>query len=367
MLDPERLTLHPKEHPGERPELEHLRAELGRIGADALLVTDPANVRYLSGFRAPEDGRVLVTQEGAVLITDGRYTAQAADESRLTVELFSDSWTAHLEEKLSGRSLAFEAEGVTYALFEALQEKLTGTLYPTRGLVAALRLVKTPDETELLRQAAGLTDSAFTHILDFIRAGRTEVEVALELERFMRVAGAEGPSFETIVASGFRSAMPHGVASGKIIAEGELVTLDFGARVEGYHADMTRTLAVRRLSDAHAELYAAVLRAQEAALAALAPGKTGKEVDAAARDSLTRDGLGEYFSHSLGHGVGLEIHEGPRLSRVSEGRLEPGMSVTVEPGAYIPGDAGVRIEDLVVMTDTGFELLSHSPKELITL
>ena len=347
-------------------KLNRIREALTDHGAEALLVTEPANVRYLSGFRAPEDGRVLVTLEHAVLITDGRYVAQADEESQLPVEIFEDSWTEHLKTKLGGRTLAFEAENVTYALFETLQKKLN-KLRPTEGLVAELRLIKTPDEIELLRQAAKLTDDAFTHILDFLRAGRSEVAVALELERFMREHGAEGPSFETIVASGHRSAMPHGTASSKTIETGDLVTLDFGALVDGYHADMTRTVAVGELTDAHTQLYAAVLRAQKAAVAALAPGKSGREMDAVARDSLTEDGLGEYFSHSLGHGVGLEIHEGPRLSRLSEGVLEPGMSVTIEPGAYIPGDAGVRIEDLAMITKTGYELLSHSPKELITL
>jgi len=335
--------------------------------ADALLATQPANVRYLSGFRAPEDGRVLVTHQDAVLITDGRYHAQAEAESRLPVEFFEESWVEHLKDKLGGRTLAFEAEAVTYALFEQLTEKLGSEPLPTQGLVAELRLVKSPAETELLRQAAGVTDEAFTHILSFIRAGRTEVEVALELERFMRAAGTEGAGFEIIVASGVRSAMPHGTASSKVISAGELVTLDFGAKVEGYHADMTRTVAVGALSDAHAQLYEAVLNAQMAALGVLAPGKKGQEVDAAARDSLTAAGLGERFSHSLGHGVGLEIHEGPRLSKLSEQLLEPGMSVTIEPGAYVPGDAGVRIEDLAVVTERGFELLSHSPKDLISV
>lgn len=347
--------------------LDRVRKAFSEADTEALLVTHPANVRYLSGFRAPEDGRVLVTDAEAVLVTDGRYVAQADEESRLPVEIFEGSWVEHLAAKLGDRSLAFEAEGLTYALFEELKEKLNGTPKPTRGLVAELRLVKTPAERELLRQAAKVTDEAFTHILDFIRAGLTEVEVALELERFMRAAGTEGAGFEIIVASGTRSAMPHGTASSKEIKEGELVTLDFGAKVEGYHADMSRTVAVGALSDAHARLYAAVLRAQEAALAALAPGKTGREVDAVARDSLGAAGLGDHFSHSLGHGVGLEIHEGPRLSKTSEQVLEPGMSVTIEPGAYIPGDAGVRIEDLALITEEGYERLSGSRKDLIAL
>jgi Xaa-Pro aminopeptidase len=347
--------------------LSRLREAFSGADTEALLVTHPANVRYLSGFRAPEDGRVLVTDTEAVLVTDGRYIAQAGEESRLPVEIFEGSWVEHLAARLGGRNLAFEAEGLTYTLFEELKEKLDGTPRPTRGLVAELRLVKTPAERELLRQAAGVTDEAFTHILGFIRADRMEVEVALELERFMRAAGTEGAGFEIIVASGTRSAMPHGTASSKEIKAGELVTLDFGAKVEGYHADMTRTVAVGQLSDAHAHLYAAVLRAQEAALEALSPGKRGREVDAVARDSLDEAGLGDRFSHSLGHGVGLEIHEGPRLSKTSEQVLEPGMSVTIEPGAYVPGDAGVRIEDLALITEAGYERLSESRKDLITL
>ena len=351
----------------ENVSADRVREKLAASGAEALLVTHPANVRYLSGFRAPEDGRVLVTADEAVLVTDGRYTQQAGEESRLPVEIFEGSWLEHVKIKLGDRSLAFEAENVSYALFEELQSKLGRAPTPTRGLVAELRLVKTPDEIELLRQAARVTDDAFTHILDFIKAGRSEVEVALELERFMRVAGTEGAGFEIIVASGPRSAMPHGTASSKLIQTGELVTLDFGAKVEGYHADMTRTVAVEDVTDAHAELYAAVLRSQLAALEVLTPGKTGKEGDAAARDSLTQDGLGERFNHSLGHGTGLEIHEGPRLAKTSEQMLAPGMSVTIEPGAYLPGDAGVRIEDLAVLTGTGFDLLSNSPKELVKL
>ena len=195
--------------------LSHLRETFSEVDAEALLVTQPANVRYLSGFRAPEDGRVLVTHEDAVLLTDRRYVAQAEAESRLPVEFFENSWTEYLKDKLGGRTLAFEAEAVTYALFTELSEKLGGEPLPTEGLVAELRLVKTPEETELLRQAARVTDEAFTHILGFIRAGRAELEVALELERFMRAAGTEGAGFEIIVASGVRSAMPHGTASSK--------------------------------------------------------------------------------------------------------------------------------------------------------
>lgn len=273
----------------------------------------------------------------------------------------------HVKDVLGGPRLAFEAESTPYALFAELREALGSEPVPTKGLVSELRLVKSPAEIATLREAARITDEAFAHILDVIRPGLREVDVALELERFMRRAGAEGASFAIIVASGVRSAMPHGVASSKPLARGELVTLDFGAKVAGYHADMTRTVALGEVSEAHERLYDAVLRAQEAALAAVAPNAEGRAVDAVARDSLAAAGLAEGFTHGLGHGVGLEVHERPRLSRLSQDTLRPGMVVTVEPGVYRPGDAGVRIEDLVVVTDAGCERLSGSPKALLRL
>ncbi|MEZ4632784.1 MAG: M24 family metallopeptidase [Deinococcales bacterium] len=236
------------------------------------------------------------------------------------------------------------------------------------GLVAKERLYKQPHEAEKLRQAAALTDEAFSHILNVIKPGMKEVEVALELERYIRVAGAEGKSFDFIVASGHRSAMPHGAASQKTIQKGDLVTIDFGAVVDGYHADMTRTFAVDKIKDSHRHIYDSVLMAQEAALKAITPYKKGKEIDEVARNILKEQGLGDYFSHGLGHGVGLEIHEAPSLSPLKEDEiLEPHMTATIEPGAYIPGDAGVRIEDLVIITEDGYERLSHSDKHFLEL
>jgi Xaa-Pro aminopeptidase len=356
-----------------REALEPVWEGLREAGADALLVTHPANVRYLSGFSSPEDGRVLLSEKGAQLWTDGRYIQQANEESRLEVVITDtgSTWAAQLsayvKEVLGGPKLAFEAESTPYALFAELREGLGSEPVPTKGLVSGLRLVKTPAELETLREAARLTDEAFSHILNILQPGLTEVEVALELERFIRLQGADGVSFPIIVASGMRSAMPHGVASSKRLARGELVTLDFGAKVAGYHADMTRTVALGELCEAHERLYNAVLEAQEAALAALAPGREGRAVDAVARDALAAAGLAGGFTHGLGHGVGLEVHEGPRLSRLSKDTLRPGMVVTVEPGVYYPGDAGVRIEDLTVVTEGGCERLSKSPKALIRL
>ena len=343
-----------------------LRAALAERGVDAMLVTYPANVRYLTGFSTPNDASVLVLPDRAVMFTDGRYTAQAAEEALVPYEITQevDDRVAALTE---GMRLGVEAEHVTLQRHARLTRRLREAPVPLEGVVAAQRVVKRPAEVELLREAARITDAAFASVLGFVRAGVTEVEVAIELERSMRLAGADGPGFDTIVASGVRGAMPHGTASTKRIAAGELVTLDFGAAYRGYHADMTRTLAVGRVGDEERRMYDAVLEAQELAVAAIAPGRSGRELDAVARDALARHGLADAFAHSLGHGTGLEVHESPRLSQRSEDVLRPGMVVTVEPGVYVPGFTGLRIEDLVLVTEDGHEVLSRSPKHLITL
>lgn len=349
--------------------LERLRQATTEAGADALLISSAPNVRYLSGFSTPADGWVLLTEAAATLVTDGRYTAQAAEESRLPVEVLplQGERLVNLAALVKGKRLAAEAHDMTLKTASILEEQLGSKLIPTSDLVADLRTIKTSAELGALRAAAKLTDEAFAHILNHLAPGQSETDIALELERYLRLNGAERIAFDITVASGKRSAMPHGTASQKRLAEGELVTLDFGAVVNGYHADMTRTVALGEVSDQHAQLYQAVLEAQEAALTAAAPGKDGKAVDAVARSVLESHGLAEAFSHSLGHGVGLAIHEAPRLSPNVSVTLQPGMAVTIEPGAYLPGDAGVRIEDLVVITEAGAERLSHSDKAFLKL
>ncbi len=336
-------------------------ARLEGVEADMLLVTTPANVRYLSGFSSPDDGVVLLAPERAVLLTDGRYTAQAAAESRLETDITSD-WLARAAELTGDAHLAIESEHLTVRQFRRLTEALGREPEATRDLVTPLRLVKSGEELALLREAARITDAAFEHVLGVMRVGMRESEVALDLERSMRLQGADGAGFGIIVASGLRSAMPHGEASNKELEEGDLVTIDFGARYRGYHADMTRAVAIGAVSDRLRALFDAVLGAQEAALAAVAPGRSGRELDAIAREALREQDLAEAFSHSLGHGTGLEIHEGPRLSQRSDDVLEPGMTVTIEPGVYLPEVGGVRIEDLAVVTEDGHEVLSRSPK-----
>jgi Xaa-Pro aminopeptidase len=338
-----------------------LREALAETGADAFLATHPASVRYLSGFSSPDDGRVLVTDDEAWLVTDGRYTVQAEQESWLPFHVTRE-WIEWVAESAQGARIAVEADHLTLAQHDALCAAGAQTV-STSALVARARAVKDAEEQALIREAARITDAAYAAVTDSVlRPGVRELDVALALERAMREAGAEGIAFEIIVASGPRSAMPHGVASTRVIESGDLVTMDFGARVSGYHADMTRAVAVGPISDRLRELFDAVLAAQEAAVAAIRPGLSGIAADAIARDRLEAAGLASYFAHSLGHGVGLEIHEGPRLSAKSQDVLAPNMTVTVEPGVYVPGVGGVRIEDLVLVTDDAHEVLSSSPK-----
>ena len=336
------------------------------LGVDALLVSSPANVRYLSGFTTPSDGRVFVSSDGSWLITDARYEAQSAEESRVPREIRRD-WIPWVAERTGRARLGVEADHLSYAAFQDLSEHLAGELLPLRDILTARRMVKSAAELDYLRQAARITDEAFDYILEVLRPGISEVDVALELERVMRSAGAEAQSFDIVVASGYRSAMPHGVASPKKLESGDLVTLDFGATVGGYHADMTRAVAIGPIDDELRAMYDAALEALIESLAMTRPGIVGAALDGVARKVLARHGLEQYFAHSLGHGVGLEIHEGPRVSKQSAYIIEPGMAVTIEPGVYVPGKGGVRIEDLVVVTDSGYERLSHSPRELITV
>lgn len=336
-------------------------------GLDALMVTQPENVRYLSGFTSPKDGWVVVYREGMVLVTDPRYTVQAEQESRIPHRIVPREKAAEVTAELLKGRVGFEANHLAFGRLEALREQVPAEWVPTQDLVEKLRLTKTPEELKHIRAAAKLADEGFGHILPFLRPGSSELDIALELEFYLRKRGSEGIAFEIIVASGERSAMPHGAASAKKLLPGELVTLDFGAVVEGYRSDMTRTVALGEVSRELRAIYDAVLEAQQRALEAVRPGKLGKEVDGVARQVLAERGYGEYFAHGLGHGVGLAIHEGPSLGRLSEHVLEPGMVVTVEPGVYVPGVGGCRIEDLVLVTPTGYEVLSHSSKAFTSL
>lgn len=350
--------------------VKKLQQHLATHAIDALLVTKRENIRYLSGFTG-SSGVLVISEQQAYFITDFRYTEQANDQVHgyEIVEL-KTSLVQSVSDVVKNdgiKRLGVEQDAMTLGQYRAYEKEVQTTLVETSGIVEKLRLIKDEAEIKIMKEAAAIADAAFTHIQTFIRPGRTEREVANELEMFMRSKGADSSSFDMIVASGVRSALPHGVASDKVIESGELVTLDFGAYYQGYCSDITRTLAVGPISDELHRIYDTVLEAQLAGVAGTKAGITGIEADALTRDVIKQAGYGEYFGHSTGHGLGMEVHEAPGLSFRSETILEPGMVVTIEPGIYIAGVGGCRIEDDVVITEDGCVRLTQSPKELITL
>ncbi|HPU00485.1 MAG TPA: Xaa-Pro peptidase family protein [Bacillota bacterium] len=350
--------------------LKRLQEELKKRSLDAILITHPANRFYISGFSG-SNGVLLISAGEAFLFTDFRYLEQAEKQSP---HFKVCSWKGKLSEALQPyvsaagwKSLAFEEEHVTYALHRELKEGLALELLPVKGLVEELRAVKSEDEVEILRRGAAIMDQAFEFLLNLIKPGMTEKEVALELEYYLRRQGSEGSLFSYIVASGERGSLPHGIASDKPLRRGELVTVDFTGTFNSYATDMTRTIALGEPGARAREIYEAVRLAQQEAREKIRPGMTGVEADALARDLIKEAGFGEYFGHGLGHGLGLEVHEQPVLSPRSESTLVPGMVVTIEPGIYIPGWGGVRIEDMVLITSGGAESLTASPRELIVI
>ncbi len=344
--------------------LDRVRAAFPALEIHALWVAKPANIRYLTGFTSPEDAKLLVTESDAVLYTDSRYTVQAQQESRVPVQIARwEEVFAHAKPLVTGKNVGFEADAVVYSAFRGLLEGLETTLRPVESVVEPLRGVKSAAEIDVLKRAAKIADEALAATLPMLKPGVAERDVALELEMAMRRRGAEAAAFDITVASGERGAMPHGGASSKLICDGELVTVDWGARLDGYHSDCTRTYAVGDVSDELKKIYNTVFDAQAKALKTIRAGQKCFDIDALARDFITAAGYGEHFGHSLGHSVGLAIHETPNLSfRSKDERLEVGNVVTVEPGIYLPGLGGVRIEETVVVTDTGYESLTHTPK-----
>ncbi|WP_291293085.1 Xaa-Pro peptidase family protein [Enterococcus sp.] len=351
--------------------VEKLREAMRKDAVDGFLITSPYNLRYLTNFTGTT-GLAVITLEKAFFVTDFRYTEQAAAQAqgfeivKNSGPIFEEVATICENEEIN--VLAFEESHVSFADYSVLEEIIEETsLAPVSGMIESLREVKDESEIALIQQACHIADQGFEHILKVIRPGMTEIEVANQLDFFMRSLGATSVSFDTIVASGLRSAMPHGVASEKVIEHGDLITLDFGCYYQGYVSDMTRTFAVGDPGDKLKEIYQIVLEAQEKVLAAAKPGMTGIELDAIARDHIASFGYGEAFGHSTGHGIGLEIHEGPNVSFRADKAFVAGNVITDEPGIYLPGIGGVRIEDDLLITETGNQVLTHSPKELIIL
>ena len=358
--------------------LRRLRATMAKQRIAALLVTHLPDVRYLCGFSG-SNAALAITAQHALLVTDGRYTAQAAAEvTAAEVRITKGSALAEACRALAATRVKhayYDAESTTVSALQSMQTALKGTRKNAKQffaplatpIVAEQRMVKDAAEIEQMAAAAALGVRLLEHILGFMRAGITETAVAAELEYRARLAGAEAMSFPTIVASGPRSALPHGTASTAKLPRRGFVTLDFGVILNGYCSDMTRTVHLGRATPQERAAYEAVLAAQENALGCVAAGVVAGEVDEAARSVLRDAGLAEYFTHSTGHGVGLEIHESPRIAMAQQALLTKGMVITIEPGVYIPGAFGLRIEDTVVVEQRGARLLTPATKAWIEL
>lgn len=371
-----------------------VRAALAAAGIDALLVTDLVNVRYLTGFTGSNAALLLVADDdeepgrahGHVekatddadprtrFCTDGRYTLQAQDQVPDLPRLIARPCDVALLRGAPAGSVGFEARSLPVAAYDVLaavarERRRSVSLRTTLDVVEGVRLVKDATEIDALDRACAVADHALADLIAAggIRPGRTEREVGLDLDRRMRELGAQDPSFETIVAAGANSAIPHHRPTAAVLATGDLVKLDFGAIVDGYHSDMTRTVVLGEPAGWQREIYDLVHAAQAAGRAACRPGASGDAVDAAARDLIAEAGYGPQFAHGLGHGVGLQIHEAPSLARGSASIMAPDMCVTVEPGVYLPGRGGVRIEDSGVIRPDGYHVLTTTSKDLRVL
>ena len=352
--------------------LARLRQKMSDDGTAAFLVSDPVNVGWLTGFSGTF-GRVIVTADQTLFITDSRYVLQAREEvpgmpsATFATPTDADVFVGEQAKSLGISRIAFEAATTTYAQWKRSSEKMEGIeLVPAPDIFSDLRMKKSADEVAKIKAACGVSDAAFAHIIRMIQPGVTEIDICLDLEFFMRRQGAD-VAFPSIIVSGDRSARPHGKPSEKKLEVGDFVTMDFGARVDGYNSDMTRTVVVGSATPRHREIYGAVLEAQLWALDAIRAGALARDIDSGTRAVLAKYDLAKYFGHGLGHGLGRVVHDGGRLSVSSENVIEPGQIWTIEPGVYIEGFGGVRIEDDVLITETGIEILNHSPKELLIL
>ena len=350
---------------------EKLAKSAAAEGMDAVLIKSMANFRYFSGFTG-DNGMLLISGTRRMLFTDFRYTEQAQSQCKdFEIVEFTRgneyAFTAQAIKEQGIQVLGFEDAHVSVAEHARMQKEL-GTQFRSAGaLIIRLRRVKDETEIAATRRAAEISDLAFTHLLSFIKIGMREIDIALELEFFIRTHGAQNISFSPIIGGGPTGALPHGEPSERKVANGDLVVLDFGSRVDGYCSDMTRTVGIGNVASDLKNVYTICLKAQLSALSALKAGIRAADVDAVARSFIEQAGYGKNFGHGLGHGTGLEIHEAPTLSPPSVDVLEANNLVTIEPGIYLPGIAGVRIEDLCIVTQDGFVNLCSSPKDLIIL
>lgn len=351
---------------------EKVTKVIKELSLDAVLVSNGFNMRYISGFSGAT-GYLFVSQKRRIILTDFRYTIQANLESKgfEVIEISGGDYNTVIKDLIDTeqvKRLGFEDDNMLVGTYSKLSELLTGVeMVPVKDKLTLLRCIKTKEELDCIAKAESIGDIAFSKILDIIKPGMTELEVAANLEFIMKTNGAEGLSFETIVASGVNSSMPHATPSNKKLENGDFVTMDFGCIYNGYCSDMTRTIVIGKASDEQKKVYHTVLDSQMAALEFIKDGYLGKEVDAVARNIINNAGYEGCFGHGLGHSVGLEVHENPRLSPLEEGIILKDMTETIEPGVYIKDFGGVRIEDLVVVTETGCINFTHSDKSLIEL
>jgi len=349
--------------------IHRLQGRMVGANVDAFFTLAAPSMRYLTGFTG-EEGYLLALHDGMHLVVDGRFTTQAREECPW-VDIIE--YTGHFSRLIAdlvvadhAHWLGFEKERVSFVQAEQMRAAFPSvSMVPTENVVEGMRSVKDDHELDMMRAAGHVADKAFGAMITQLKPGMTENEVAALLEYEMRKAGAQGTSFSTIVGSGARGALPHGIASGKFIQNGDVVVIDFGVNYEGYMSDCTRTVALGEQPAEVLDVYGKLRAAQQLGLDRIKAGVSSRSVDTAVRANLGESGLAQYFTHGLGHGVGLEIHEAPRLSQGTDTMLEPGQVVTCEPGVYLPGQYGMRIEDSVIVTATGFESLTALPKELV--
>lgn len=345
---------------------DRVREYFSKYGIENFLITKSEDVAYLTGL-AGDDCAVLITEDKKYILTDSRYEAAMSVLTPQFELVIRFDYIDYIKE-IKPKRMGIQDTAMTVSMYNELVSVIQQEdLIPATGIMEDLRLIKEPEELELIAKAEAIGDAAFADILAFIEPGMTEKRIAGELEYYMKLHGADNLSFSTISVSGINSSKPHGIPSTKVVENGELLTLDFGCKYNGYCSDMTRTLAIGHISQEMKDLYNVVLEAQLTACEKLKPGMHVKEGDALARDVIQKYGFGEYFGHGLGHGVGLEIHEDPYLSFRGTHILKENMTVTIEPGVYLPNKFGVRIEDLVFMTATGIKNVTGTPKELITI
>lgn len=352
-----------------KDRITNLRNRLAAQNIEAFLLCKPENVRYLSGFTGGDDARLFITGQHKYIISDSRYREQIARESPdwdlIEEKNFDSSQLSLLAANFT--NLGFESQALSYDTYQSLASKLKAELIPLTGLVETDRVIKDEEELILIRKAAAIGDEVFKEIVSQIRPGLSEREIASQIAYLLRQKGCEKEAFATIVVAGENAALPHGSPGQTLITDGNMITMDYGGFYQGYLADMTRTVAVGKMPPDFYDKYMAVLEAQELGVSLVKAGISCKYLDKAVRNRLQQFGLDEYFLHGTGHGVGLEVHEQPTVSQRSDAILLPGMVITIEPGIYIKGWGGIRIEDTVIVKENGCEVVTHSDKVILKI